>query len=574
MVITIFRYDSGMLETRYEKVGSWNIAIGAFAVTVIVWAYFTNDPVNTPKLTVLGGTAFISLGLLLTQLKLKPNRFLDIRILCVSIFFIFWAFASIVLSSTKFIDGFFGTWGRNTGFLAYFCFALLLLSTSTIRNILSIKRVLTSLYFAGVANAAYFLLSLIGVQLIPWNNPYNRILGTFGNPNFIGAFMGFFAVLLISRLLSSEFNVKSKMIDLVLLCVSVYEIKLSLASQGVVILFGGSALLGFLYIRNHNYKILLWFYTSVVSLIAGFALAGALNNGPLASFIYKPSLTFRGQYWQSAWNAGIDHPMFGIGLDSLGFWYGRYRTPGSIVYPGPETTTNAAHNVYLDVLASGGFPLFMAYIAMTLLVLVKALRILWQPSSTGWIPTGLVTVWFCFQAQSLISINQIGIAIWGWILGGLILGYPISGSTIDSSNVQILDKGKRKNKVVPSRIEQFSLMPGLIFGLIGMVIAWQPMRADMNWNKAIRPINPDLLQSQAKSWPLSYMRLLHASSIYTANGRPDIGLELAKFASKEFPDVWMVWDLMLKNPNINQTDKERALTELRRIDPLNPNYKK
>jgi hypothetical protein len=67
---------------------------------------------------------------------------------------------------------------------------------------------------------------------------------------------------------------------------------------------------------------------------------------------------------------------------------------------------------------------------------------------------------------------------------------------------------------------------------------------------------------------------MHASSIYTANGKPDTGLELAKVAAKEFPDVWMVWDIMLKNPNLNSIEKEEVLSQLRRIDPLNPNYKK
>jgi hypothetical protein len=67
---------------------------------------------------------------------------------------------------------------------------------------------------------------------------------------------------------------------------------------------------------------------------------------------------------------------------------------------------------------------------------------------------------------------------------------------------------------------------------------------------------------------------MHASSIYTANGKPDMGLELAKVAAKEFPDVWMVWDIMLKNPNLNSIEREEVLSQLRRIDPLNPNYKK
>jgi O-antigen ligase len=539
-----------------------------------VWAYWTNDPVNTPKLATISLTAFISLGFMLTQIRLNKKLFLSWHIASVVVFFLVWSLISIIISDTKFLDGFFGTWGRNTGWLAYLSFVLIFLASASIKNTLAIKRVLNGLYFAGIVNAVYFVLTLVGVELIPWNNVYNRILGTFGNPNFVGSFMGFFGVMLFSRLLSQEINLKRKLIDLLLLMVAIYEIKLSLASQGVVVLFGGIALQLFIWIKINRSKVLLILYSIVVGMFSSVALAGALNMGPLSSFIYKPSVTFRGQYWQAAWNAGVDHPFFGVGFDSLGFWYGRYRTPGSIIFPGPETTTNAAHNVYLDILASGGFPLFIAYVLLNLIVLLKAIKLIIELKSFSWVPVALVSVWACYQTQSLISINQIGIAIWGWVLSGLILAHPISKQNDSVVNEPPRSLATTKGRNVIRKEKSFTLTLGLILGLAGFAIGFQPMRADMNWNRAIRPINPTLLETQAKAWPLSYMRLMHASSIFTANGKPDTGLELAKVAAKEFPDVWMVWDIMLKNPNLNSIEKEEVLSQLRRIDPLNPNYKK
>jgi O-antigen ligase len=570
----MFRYDLNVTESKYEKSTSWNIAIGSFLATVTVWAYWTNDPVNTPKLAIISLTAFISLGFILTQFRLKKKSFLSWHIASVVVFFLVWSLISIIISDTKFLDGFFGTWGRNTGWLAYLSFVLIFIASASIKNSSAIRRVLTGLYFAGIVNAVYFVLTLVGVELIPWNNTYNRILGTFGNPNFLGSFMGFFGVLLFSRLMSREIILKQKFIDLLLLMVAIYEIKLSLASQGVVVLFGGISLQLFIWIRVNRSKILLILYSIVVGIFSSVALAGALNMGPLSSFIYKPSVTFRGQYWQAAWNAGVDHPFFGVGFDSLGFWYGRYRTPGSIIFPGPETTTNAAHNVYLDILASGGFPLFIAYALLNLIVLLKAIKLIIEMKSFSWVPVALVSVWVCYQTQSLISINQIGIAIWGWVLSGLILAHPISKQNDSVVNEPPRPQATSKGRNVIRKEKSFTLTLGLILGLTGFAIGFQPMRADMNWNRAIRPINPTLLETQAKAWPLSYMRLMHASSIYTANGKPDTGLELAKVAAKEFPDVLMVWDIMLKNPNLNSIEKEEVLSQLRRIDPLNPNYKK
>jgi O-antigen ligase len=570
----MFRYDLNVTESKYEKSTSWNIAIGSFLATVTVWAYWTNDPVNTPKLAIISLTAFISLGFMLTQIRLNKKLFLSWHIASVVVFFLVWSLISIIISDTKFLDGFFGTWGRNTGWLAYLSFVLIFIASASIKNSSAIRRVLTGLYLAGIVNAVYFVLTLVGVELIPWNNTYNRILGTFGNPNFLGSFMGFFGVMLFSRLLSQEINLKRKLIDLLLLMVAIYEIKLSLASQGVVVLFGGIALQLFIWLKINRSKVLLILYSIVVGIFSSVALAGALNMGPLSSFIYKPSVTFRGQYWQAAWNAGVDHPFFGVGFDSLGFWYGRYRTPGSIIFPGPETTTNAAHNVYLDILASGGFPLFIAYVLLNLIVFLKAIKLIIELKSFSWVPVALVSVWACYQTQSLISINQIGIAIWGWVLSGLILAHPISKQNDSVVNEPPRSLATTKGRNVIRKEKSFTLTLGLILGLAGFAIGFQPMRADMNWNRAIRPINPTLLETQAKAWPLSYMRLMHASSIYTANGKPDTGLELAKVAAKEFPDVLMVWDIMLKNPNLNSIEKEEVLSQLRRIDPLNPNYKK
>ena len=257
MKIIKLMYDLNVNESKYEKSTSWNIAIGSFLTTVIVWAYFTNDPVNTPKLSVVSLTAFISLGFMLTQIRLKKKSFISWQIASVVVFFLLWSLISIIVSDTKFFDGLFGTWGRNTGWLAYLCFVLIFIASASIKNSSAIRRVLTGLYFAGIVNAAYFVLTLLGVELIPWNNIYNRILGTFGNPNFLGSFMGFFGVLLFSRLLSREIASKRKLIDLLLLMVTIYEIKLSLASQGVVFLFGGISHKRFIWLKVKRYKVVL-----------------------------------------------------------------------------------------------------------------------------------------------------------------------------------------------------------------------------------------------------------------------------------------------------------------------------
>jgi O-antigen ligase len=92
---------------------------------------------------------------------------------------------------------------------------------------------------------------------------------------------------------------------------------------------------------------------------------------------------------------------------------------------GPDVTSNAAHNVFLDISAYGGFPLLLIYLALMVLVVISAVKVLKRSQGFNAGFVGLVAGWVAFQAQSIISINQIGLALWGWVWSGLIIGYEM-----------------------------------------------------------------------------------------------------------------------------------------------------
>jgi O-antigen ligase len=86
------------------------------------------------------------------------------------------------------------------------------------------------------------------------------------------------------------------------------------------------------------------------------------------------------------------------------------------------TTSNSAHNVYLDILANGGFPLLLIYLSLLVLVLKSAYIGMKRSKNYDPIFTALVASWICYQLQAVISINQIGVVAWGWVLSGAVLG--------------------------------------------------------------------------------------------------------------------------------------------------------
>lgn len=561
-----------MRQLDFEKKLSWLLSLGGCLTSVIVLAWNTNEPVNAPKLLVLGTIGFAALFYLIRYVKLTSATILGKVSLIFSGLFVFFALISISVSESSFTTGFYGVTGRNTGFITYTCLAILFVAALQMRSSVAIERVLDGLFYAGVVNVVYFVFTLFGVELIPWNNIYKRVLGTFGNPNFVGAFMGLFVILCFARVLDSNKSVRLRVLTAIPIPLALLEIKRSLASQGVVITGLGLAMLGFFFvIWKTRSKIIKFGYVGIVMVIGLLAVGGALQMGPLSSVIYKSSVSFRGEYWAAGWNMGINNPIFGVGLDSYGFWYRQLRNASALVSPGKDVTTNTAHNVFMDLFASGGFPLLLTYIALTALVIYKIVWVLRVNKGYDSTFVAIATLWTCYQAQSLVSINQIGIAIWGWLLGGLVLGYQpkkfLSAAEDVNTNVR---KKERKTSQPEVKI---SILAMLLGGFIGGLIVSPPYSVDVKWRSILNQPNFINLEQGAKSWPLSLDRIVQASQIYTKNNEAGKGLELAKYGTEVFPNDFRAWYFYYLQPNIDSTEKESVKQILNKLDPNNPDFR-
>jgi len=117
----------------------------------------------------------------------------------------------------------------------------------------------------------------------------------------------------------------------------------------------------------------------------------------------------------------LDNWTNGIGVDSYGDYYEQYRDMTAVTRTGPQRVTNTAHNIFLDVSSGAGIFAGIAFFlifASTLYVIFKMLR------SNAFSTTNLAIsgMFICFTVFCLMSINQIGVGIWGFILIGLLQG--------------------------------------------------------------------------------------------------------------------------------------------------------
>jgi tetratricopeptide (TPR) repeat protein len=152
-----------------------------------------------------------------------------------------------------------------------------------------------------------------------------------------------------------------------------------------------------------------------------------LNKGPLVNFFYKTSVTYRGDYWRAGWRMFIHHPIFGVGLDRYGAYFRQYRDATQSLRRGPGLVSNAAHDIPIQLAATGGILLLVVYVAMTLFIAWRGLISLKRTQGAQQILAGTIfAAWIAYLAQSLISIDNLAIAIWGYILGGAVVGISIT----------------------------------------------------------------------------------------------------------------------------------------------------
>jgi O-antigen ligase len=469
-------------------------------------------------------------------------------------------------------QNFYGEYGRNTGFLAYMLLILVFLSALALRAEGSFRLLIWGLILAGVVNVIYCLWVIVFGDFIPWNNPYGNILGTFGNPNFIGAFLGFFASAMVAFVIKNKFNVYMIITSGLIFLVALYEIIDSKAIQGRVVVLAGLAIVGFYLIRS-TFKSLIpqLMYVALVGVAGTFALLGALQKGPLTAYIYKTSVSLRGEYWQAGWNMALEKPFTGVGFDAYGDWYRKVRDAQALVLPGPDTVTNAAHNVPFDVLASGGWPLFMPYVAIVLLAFVAIVKVTLREKKYNPVFVAMTVAWAGYQLQSVISINQIGLAIWGWLFSGALIAYEVSTRKVDTPATQ----GKTRKVPKPRTAEQL-FSPTLLAGVglvIGGLIACPPYTADNKWRNALASSSIEQLEAALVPGylnPANSYKYASAVGIFEQNKFPDQAYNYAKIAVEFNPNDFDSWKILYSISKSSPEEKANAAANMKRLDPLNP----
>jgi O-antigen ligase len=564
-----------MLNQLSENTAARIILFGAPFATIFLLTGTVTDPVNAPKLLISGAVGF-SLFFIFLCFNLKTsyreNKFFILAVL----FFLGSALNSVIQSEAPMTQLLYGTYGRNTGFVAYLVLSFIALGVLTLRTRASFKSIIFGMQIAGLVNVIYCGWVLVFGDFLSWSNPYGNILGLFGNPNFISAFLGIFVSSLAAYSFAPGMSYIYRSASLSVGILGFYEIYRSHAIQGLLVTFSGLGIV-FFYVLRSRFKnqLVSTIYLLIFGLISAVAILGALQRGPL-EFIYKRSVSLRGIYWQTAINMGVEHPFSGVGLDTYGDWYRRARPLKALTEPGIDTTSNAAHNVILDFFANGGWPLLISYLAMVGFGFVAVLRVTFRQRNYDGIFVTLAVAWACYQLQSIISINQIGLALWGWLLTGALVTYERitrEGPQVQkSTNPAIRRKSKSgmNNAISPQLV-------GGIGAIIGLLVSCPPISADSKWRSALEAQDAKRAMDAITSGyltPANSQRYAQAVQLFANSNLLEQAHQIAIDAVKYNPDDYQSWRNLYFLQNSTENEKETAVQNLQRLDPFNPDVTK
>ena len=543
----------------------WLLICALATATLLITPLTSLDPINPIKMLAISIFGFASLGVLMANKKtLKMVRYKPPLFLISG--FVVWQIIVFVFSGGERFQQLFGSNGRNTGIITYFSFAILFVASMIASSKMFFQKFLGVVLIVGVASIGYGLIQSVGADPIEWASKYSLVFGFLGNPNFQSSLLGILGVFVFTQILSDCTTLRAKFLISLYLIATVYVVKESESVQGFLILLIGLTVSSGIYFKEKSLVFRCSYVgLSIFTIIAG--LMGTLNKGFLAQFLYQDSVTYRGDYWRAGWKMTLDNPIFGVGLDSYGDWYRRSRTLEATLRRGPDVTSNAAHNVYLDISSSGGFPLLMIYVAIMATVLVCAIKVIRREGKFNSSFVGLFASWIAYQIQSTISINQIGLGVWGWVLSGLIIGYEVN--TRDDEKV--LQKGIGKRPTKQNHLANGTAFALLVGAVMGTLIGMPPYIASAKFAGALESNNAEVIRKAAYIWPVDSSHMIQVAIILNDNNFEDQGLKVALDGVEKFPDNYAAWSVLNSMKKATEAHKVEALSQMKRLDPLNPN---
>jgi hypothetical protein len=436
------------MTTTSRKLSTSSFYLFALATVPAFFLIATSDVFNTPKAVLLVALVvgtFVHFKV--SGISRESNRFekqISILLLLLTVGLL----VASLASDTTIARVIWGYPGRANGLL-YFLAILValylgmkLILESNFRNQLN-----KALNASFIIILSYSLIQFLDLDPIPWSNSF-EIIGTFGNPNFAGAFLGVVTFFYFYHFLHLES--KWRFASLTLAIVSGFLTVQAGSVQGPAIIVITSFILLSRFVKGRLPLKVFVGYLISSAFAAVFTFASLLGYGVLGDSLYQYTLRLRLDYWWIGIKTGLNWPITGVGTDSYVEGFKLLRGQAFADRWGASLTSDSAHSAPLNFLANFGFINFSLLLILIFAISVRALKVVFSKDEGVYDFALIVSImWFGMLVQSLFSIEQIGLGVFQWLLGGILLNRAIfepsraSRKEIKGKNTESLQREKR-----------------------------------------------------------------------------------------------------------------------------------
>lgn len=531
------------------------IIIGLLLMSIFITSPISTDPLNLPRLTIVGT---IATGLIYLLYINRHTLQVPKIILIISVLIFLNILAIHFFTQNPKIEIFYGISGSNIGTLSIISIWIFFLATIQVSSESFLTKILRILKIISLASITYSLFQAFNLDPLAWNNTYSPVIGFLGNPNFQSTFLGIVSLIYISGVLHiQKFQLKN-IFDVIACGVIIFLLIKAGSTQGFVILFIGSLILGFFRYQEKNKRFAIFLLVSIpVSLFVG--LLDLLRLVPWNSYFYEFSISARGDFWRAAIRMVRENPFLGIGFDRFRDNYFIYRDDTAGARDGASMVVRSSHNYLLDWASMGGIPFLVLNFSIVLLTSISAFRLVKAKSILTPREGVLVAMWAGYTVQGLISVQQLGILIWGWVFSGLIIGLDC---------VNQINTNPRKYETF--RQLKVNKPMFLLILTIGFLISSPPLIQDVQFRNAIESTNLQQLISNASNFPKNTDLMNESIKLLLLSNNRQSAYELIQTAIRNNPKNFTSWELYSKVPNLTESE-QKIIRE--NFFALNPNQK-
>lgn len=262
-------------------------------------------------------------------------------------------------------------------------------------------------------------------------------------------------------------------------------------------------------------------------------------------------------------------PFTGVGIDNYGSYFKQYRDVGYPLKYGWDLTSTNAHNLPLQMFSTGGVPLGLFFLLITLFVFYVGIKnIKKYVGAERYLSLGIFLAWLAYQLQLLVSVDNVAMAIWGWILSGIIIALFSNSDQMEAIRIESVRAGREKQLLLSSII----LLPILF-------ISFNQLKAESNMYKLMGGFKPENQATAEgfKTFANSALKVPYLDPTYKLTigsylvdyGDSDNGLravdEVLQKNSRNLQAYWV------KATNFeNKQNFEQAIIERKKIEELDP----